>query len=124
MLTKSYAQLGNLQPTALVAQRVRVTVDNGGLHVERRDGLSGWTTSHRLRWPDLRSMYMDTGTFDNCLGLYVTMAVNGARRHILDAKLLTRREWATLTKAVIGHSKGKVAFDLSGFEKTRPYNEF
>ena len=118
------AKFGAPQPTAITAQRVRVTVDSDGFLLERRDGLSGWTTSHRLRWPEIKSMYIDTGTLDSPLGLYATMNTGNARRHLFDTRLLTRQEWTTLANSVAMYSRDKVVLDLSGFERTRPFNEF
>jgi hypothetical protein len=112
------------QVRTITTQRLRVTVNSDGFIVERRDGLSGWTASHRLRWSDVKSMDIDTGTFDSSLGLYAAMTTSSTRRHMFDARLLTRQEWATLTNAVAVCSEGKVILDLSGFEKSRPFNEF
>jgi hypothetical protein len=51
--------------------------------------------------------------------LYAITSADPQRRHVVDARALTREEWTVLARAVRRATEGRIRLDLRGLDQTR-----
>lgn len=110
--------LGGREDTEIAVHRSGITVRDKW---PAPGGRARWKVRFDMRWEAIGGLAFDFGSHDAVVSLYAVPAGGaGARRHVVDARAFSDRQWADVAGSVADLSGGRLVVDITRRDRPGP----